>query len=833
MKRAKKVMSFPGVPFEVDMPAFLAQHDLIYQAPARDWEDGTPLGNGDLCATLYKPKSFEWGLTKVDVWDRRFDRASAPLTAHDEVVRLVRAEDRLALWDLTGREAIPYSRMPFSSKPQAWQHPPSPKPCGSLRLSAGGYNPDFLTEVHDQFEQRLFLHDAMASTIYSTRYGSGRITSFVCATRNLLVVQADHTTTAPQRGAVELIRIPDPTLGSPHLEKHGDFAWIDYLFPDGFRYVMMARVVGPVRDAELLADGFRWTFNPLDTLHLTAYVAVVTNREADDPVAAARTLLTQALSDGYNALRAEHVAWWNGFWSRSFLDLSDDYIENLWYLSMYLLASSSRGSQPPALFSPWFLDDFQSWHGDYHGNVNIQQLYWPVLTANHPELAEPYIRTFHAMLPRVTEETREVYDMRGAKYPHMTTDNGTEMGFGWARYCLHVPAWHTSIFWQRYRCTRDRAFLAEVAYPVMKAVLTFYEDYVSRDERGTVHIWPSNSSEQGEWWVRDVTQDLAFLRELLTAGIEAAEILGVDADRRAVWKEILASLAQYPIAGEVILDYEGAPADLALNHPALMAPVFPTGDVGPGHPLWETFRHTAFGLLARSGRKLDLAPFSLPTWNDDMSWPWLCCIMARLGEGEAARAYLYDLGIWQFQKLNGTFAWNVAWTHKQRIRQPAILNTSEGFASAVNEMVLQTYDGLIRVFPALPHDWSGRFAGFRAVGAFLVSAAASHGAVDWIVVSSEAGGRCRVANPWLGRTAEVHDVTGNDLILASDAPILAFDTRSESTYRLTPADKAWPREVDLVGGQPREAPRVYVGPCYLGHGDYPVYLGRPRILGKW
>jgi hypothetical protein len=832
MKSAKKITSYPGVPFKVDMKAFMSQHDLIYQAPARDWEDGTPLGNGDLCATLYKPKSFEWGLTKMDVWDRRFDRSGAPLTTHEEVVRLVRAGDRLELWDLTSREALPYSRIPYSTKPQAWQHPPSPKPCGALRFLAGGYNPDFFTDVHDQFEQRLSLHDAMTSTTYCTRYGSGRITSFVCATRNLLVIQADHTSTMPLSAAVELIRIPDATLGSPHLGRQGDFAWIDYLFPDGFRYVMMARVTGPIGDAELIADGFRWTLNPIEKLHLNTYVAVVTNREADDPVSVALALLTQALTDGYDAIRAEHLAWWNNFWSRSFLDLSDDYIENIWYLSMYLLASSSRGSQPPAQSSPWFLDDFQPWHGDYHGNVNIQQLYWPVLAANQAALAEPYIHTFQAMLPRVTEETREIYAMRGAKYPSMTTDTGTEMGFGWARYFLDVPAWHTCIFWQYFRYTQDRVFLADVAYPVMKAVLSFYEDYNSRDEGGIFHIWPSNSSEQGEWWVRDVTQDLAFLRELLTAGIEASEVLGVDADRQAVWKDILASLAEYPMAEEVILDYEGAPADLALNHPALMAPVFPTGDVGPGHPLWETFRHTAIGLLERNGRKLDLAPFNLPTWNDDMSWPWLCCIMARLGDGDTTRAYLYDLGIWQFQKFNGSFAWNVAWTHKQRIRQPAMLNSSGGFAAAVNEMVLQSYDGLIRVFPALPHDWSGRFADFRAVGAYLVSAAASHGAVDWIIVHSEAGGHCRVANPWPGRTVELCDGTGNDLILSSDAPILAFDTCSGYTYRLTPADKAWPQEVDLVGGYPRKAPRVYVGPCYLGLGDYPVYLGRPKVLGK-
>lgn len=97
------------------------------------------------------------------------------------------------------------------------------------------------------------------------------------------MVQAEDTPAMSQRCAVELIRLPDPTLGSPRLRQRGGFVWIDYLFPDGFRYVMMARVVGPVRDIEPLADGYRWTFEPLNNLRLTAYVAVVTTARPITP----------------------------------------------------------------------------------------------------------------------------------------------------------------------------------------------------------------------------------------------------------------------------------------------------------------------------------------------------------------------------------------------------------------------------------------------------------------------------------------------------------------------------------------------------------------------
>ncbi len=826
-------LHYPAVPFKVDLSSFLAQHDLIYLSPAKTWEDGTFLGNGDLCANFHKPKAFEWGISKADVWDRRFDRASAPLTPHVEVMRLVMEEDRLGLFDLTDREAPPYSKFPYSTMPQAWMHPPSPKPCGDLRLFVGGYNPDFTTEIHDHFEQRLSLYNATATTTYSTRYGSGKITSFVSATRDLLVVQVEDTATLPGRRAIELVRPADPTLGLPEYGQKDDFAWIDYAFPDGFRYVIMARVLGSIQELEPLADGFRWQPAYGNPFQGTIYVSVATNREHDDPLETARAIIENAILDRPEVVHQEHQDWWHDFWASSFLDLSDDYLENLWYFSIYLLACSSRGTQPPPLLGPWYLDDFQPWHGDYHGNVNIQQLYWPVLSANHPQLAQPYIHTFHAMLPMVEEETQRVFGMRGAKYPSMTIDTGIEMGFGWARYWMHVPAWHTRIFWQYYRYTQDRDFLATVAYPVMKSVLTFYEDYVSRDEQGAIHIWPSNSSEQGVWWVRDVTLDLTLLRELLTAAIEAANILSVDDDQKAIWGELLKNLAPYPAADGFILDYEGAPADLPLNHPALIGPIFPVGDVQEGHPQWELFKRTAYGLLARSGRQVDLAPFDLPTWNDDMSWPWLCCLMARLGDAETARAYLYDLAVWQFMKFNGTFSWTAAWTHKQRIRQPAMLNSSGGFAAAINEMVLQSYDGVIRVFPAMPADWSGRFAHFRAAGAFLVSASCREGVVDWIVIHSEAGGLCQIANPWPGQEVEVRQLPTEGILLSTTASILTFETRSTITYRLLPKGKLLSVEEETITGQRRQEPRVYWGPRYLAHGEYPVYLGKPQALKKW
>ena len=48
-----------------------------------------------------------------------------------------------------------------------------------------------------------------------------------------------------------------------------------------------------------------------------------------------------------------------------------------------------------------------------------------------------------------------------------------------------------------------------------------------------------------------------------------------------------------------------------------------------------------------------------------------------------------------------------------------------GIIAPIQEMLLQSWDGILRIFPYWPDDREARFEGLRARGAFLVSAAKS------------------------------------------------------------------------------------------------------------
>jgi hypothetical protein len=74
---------------------------------------------------------------------------------------------------------------------------------------------------------------------------------------------------------------------------------------------------------------------------------------------------------------------------------------------------------------------------------------------------------------------------------------------------------------------------------------------------------------------------------------------------------------------------------------------------------------------------------------------------------------------------------------------------------ALNEMLLQSYDGVIRLFPDWPKDLDASFGTLRACGAFLVSAELKNGVVAGVKIISEKGRDCTVLNPWPGKTVTV------------------------------------------------------------------------------
>ena len=133
------------------------------------------------------------------------------------------------------------------------------------------------------------------------------------------------------------------------------------------------------------------------------------------------------------------------------------------------------------------------WDGDYHGNVNMQSLYWSLYPSNRLELAEPYFRYYTDILPQCREDAKEYFGMRGARLPHAGDTRGYEITDTWITLSTSISpsGWLANLFWKYYEYTADKEFLGTVAYPLLRDVALFYEDYLRKDAQGRYVIEPS------------------------------------------------------------------------------------------------------------------------------------------------------------------------------------------------------------------------------------------------------------------------------------------------------------------------------------------------------
>lgn len=151
-------------------------------------------------------------------------------------------------------------------------------------------------------------------------------------------------------------------------------------------------------------------------------------------------------------------------------------------------------------------------------------------------------------------------------------------------------------------------------------------------------------------------------------------------------------------------------------------------------------------LMTRSVRHLERLGTS--EWTG-YSYAWMGCLEARLRDGHRARQYLHDFA--RAFCLPNSFHVNGDQTKSGLSNlqyRPFTLEGNFAFAAGVQEMLLQSYEDVLRVFPAVPTDWKDvSFENLRAEGAFLVSARMEKGRVVHLTILSEKGGELKIFNP--------------------------------------------------------------------------------------
>ena len=434
---------------------------------------------------------------------------------------------------------------------------------------------------------------------------------------------------------------------------------------------------------------------------------------------AARTVLA-AVDETPSALTDAHRAWWHAYYPASFLSVPDARVESFYWIQLYKFASASRADGPLIdCLGPFYR--ITQWPGAWW-NLNVQLTYWLPLASNHLDLGRPLVdeidRYFDAML-------------KGACAGPAIGD------FAWA---LHN-------YWLQYRYAGDRQGLRDHWLPKGAKLADCYLSRLVKGGDGKLHLpqtqspeYPGPPGTRGFGQFDDSNYNLALLRWLLRSLLEAAEGSSPDAAR---WRQTLQDLTSLVVGPDGLMIGKDQPVAISHRHYSHLLALYPLFQLDPDDPADR-------GLVDRSvthwhevgGGKL-LAGYS---------FTGAASLYAALGRGDDA---LTMLKTFLQGKVGIAYLSQNTFYFETGGRNPVIETPLSG-AAAISQMLLQSWGGKLRVFPAVPTSWAdASFHDLRAEGGFLVSAQRTGGQTAWVAVQSLAGESCVVKVPDWGKTAPV------------------------------------------------------------------------------
>lgn len=730
-------------------PPVPTEHNLRYTTPAATWDEALPLGNGIMGALVWGDGApLNISLDRTDLWDLR------PIP---EFQSAEYSYPQLRRWREEGQTAD-IGRI--YDKPYMERPAPTKIPAGRLRLKLPG------TPAFESCE--LDLQSAIASVRFS---GGSTVKVLVHAAQPVGLLSV----TTPEAGSGQ----PQLEIAAPRFNgaaegrevnngDYGDLASLGYPAP--------VETAGPNWRAFVQQCYGGFSFAVYAVWHQKgdgweAAWSVAPSTEGTDPLAVARQRAMAALDIGFGVAAQPHRAWWRQYWQQSALHLPNKLLERQWYLEQYKFgAAARRGSPPVTLQGPWTADDgkLPPWKGDYHHDLNTQLTYWPCYSANHLEEGLGFLEWLWKTRPNNIAWAKNFWKLPGLNVPGVSDFSGNAMG-GWPQYSFSgtTGCWLAQHFYLHWRYSQDKTFLRERAYPYLSDVATFTEALTAEKDRDGKRTLPlSTSPEIGdnrlEAWHSTITNhDLALIRWLFGAATELATELKLP-DEAKRWQAALGEMPELAVAEDGrLLVARGVPLKESHRHFAHLMALHPLGLIK-----WED------GAAAQRTYRATLAELKNlgPEGWTGFSWAWLANLQARAHDGAGAEKTL-EIFSTAFT-LRNSFHANGDQSGKGYsgfTYRPFTLEGNFAAAAGIQEMLLQSYGGTLRIFPAIPAAWQDvSFHSLRAEGAFLVSARLEAGKVTMLQITAEQGGECRLVSPFSGKTLSLHLKRGQSRSLTKD-----------------------------------------------------------------
>ena len=803
---------------QVDPVEIARRHAIEFQGPAVEFFEGALLGNGGLGAVVTtRPDAVVIRFGHNNVWDIRiWEENSEKIGTFQEVFERVK-EIRSTL-SILGED--PWYREYVHITTEAYRkHYPRPLPCGSLLLG-------FDRRKAEVLGHRVDISSGVCEVRFLKEGSFVFLEIFADVGRDRLWMRLRDEQGRPAENIFNRMRLlPDPETPrdlpprkAASRPEAGMLAFEQVLpfevperydkergHPKDRAFRLSARAGGLLGKRKRLVNHYQYYEMGELEADPSAIFPFVACAQLDEGLAtslsAAPVDLPEVSWQRFEERRAAGEAAWAEYWSRSGVALEDEFLERVWYRNLYFFNCAVReGVTCPGLFANWTYRGIgTAWHGAYHLNYNTQQPFWVAFSSNRVEKHFPYVDLVDHLLPLSRKWAREYYGLRGACFPHTAAPVEMNQPFfpvpTWGWEICETP-WVVQSLWWHYRYTLDEEFLRRRAFEPMKEAVLFLVDYLTRPEAhgsqwgdDLFHVFPTVPPElyglmPGFRHNYDCLPDVSLIRFLFRAFVEACRILGAEESERELLarvREILPRLPDYPKAetpiGPVYVAAPGEDPEVVYNCPASTFTVFPAEEHGL-HSDPETYR-TA----------LNTYRYQRNEGGNDLVL--LNMVGARLGALDLEK---FKRQIAYCMMPNGSCADKVLEvdgryhddTPFEYMARAGVWFENFALPAVINECLMQSYTGEIRLFPNWPKEKAAEFRTLRAVGGFLVSARFAGGAVEWVEVLSEKGSTLRLINPWEGEAScRFHD--GSEAVLSG--AVIELPTKPGDRLLFTPGTK--------------------------------------------